>query len=92
MTLNAVTQFLHKTLWLTMFYQTKFGCKWTSRLGDIVQIVSFIHFYISPHCDLDIEDSDSIFLHDTPPHDNTPLYPVSLKMIEHFRRYHLDNL
>ena len=34
-------------------------------------------FHISPHCDLDIEDSVPIFPHDTSPHDNnTPPYKV----------------
>ena len=33
LTLNAVIKFSHKTLWLMMlYYQTKFGCKWTSSL------------------------------------------------------------
>ena len=46
--------------------------------------------YINPCCDLDIEDSEPIFLHNTLPHDNTPPYQIWLKMVERFRIYHLD--
>ena len=35
--------------------------------------------YVSPHCDLDTEDSEPIFLHDTSPHDNTPPYQAYKK-------------
>ena len=65
---------------MMLYCQTKFGCKWTSSLEDIVEIVIFCLF--NPHCDLDIEDSETIFLHDTPPHDNTPPYKVWLRMVE----------
>ena len=42
LTLNTVTQFLHRTHWLMMlYYQTKFGCKRTSCLEDRVEIVIF---------------------------------------------------
>ena len=42
LTLNAVIPFFHRTLWLMMMYcHTKFVCKWTSSLEDIVQIVVF---------------------------------------------------
>ena len=37
---------------------------------------SHIFYHISPCCDLDIEDSEPLFLHDTPPHNNTPPYQV----------------
>ena len=33
----------------------------------------------------DIKESEQIFLHDTPPHDNTPLYQVWLQMVQQFR-------
>ena len=62
-------------LWLMMlYYKTKFGCKQTSSLEDIVKIVVFDH--ISPCGDLDIEDSEPIFPHDTLPDNNTPPYQV----------------
>ena len=39
---SAVIQFFHRTLWFTMlYYQTKSGCKQTSSLEDIVEIVLF---------------------------------------------------
>ena len=42
LTLNAVIQFLHRTLQLIMlYYQTKFGCKQTRSLGDRAEIVIF---------------------------------------------------
>ena len=53
-----------------LYYQTKFGCKLPSSLEDKTEIVifwlykpSYFH-YISPHCDLDIEHSEQIFLQD----------------------------
>ena len=40
--LNTVNQFLHRTLWLIMlYYQTKFGCKWTRSSEGRVEIVMF---------------------------------------------------
>ena len=40
--LNTVNQFLHRTLWLIMFYyQNKFGCKWTRSSEGRVEIVMF---------------------------------------------------
>ena len=42
---------------------TKSGCKPTSSLEDTTETVIFD--YISLHCDLDIEHSEPIFLHDT---------------------------
>ena len=47
---------------------TKFGCKRTSSSKDIVEIVIFC-LYISPRCDLDIEDSEYFFLRNTLAHD-----------------------
>ena len=45
-----------------------------------------------PCCDLVLDNSESIFLHNTPPHDNTPPYQVWLKMVEWFRRYRPDKI
>ena len=43
LTLSAVIQFVRRTLWLIMlYYQTEFGCKRTSSLEDIVEIVIFL--------------------------------------------------
>ena len=42
LTLNEVTKFSHRTLWLMkLYYKTKCGCKQTSSLAGIVQIVIF---------------------------------------------------
>ena len=71
---------------MMLYYQTKFGSKQTSSLEDIVKIVTF---FLSPCCDLDIEDSEPVFVHDTLPHDNTPHYQIWLKMVVQFRRYRL---
>ena len=39
LTVDEVTQFLHKTLWLMMlYYQTKSSCKWTSRYSKKIVI------------------------------------------------------
>ena len=38
LTLSTVIAFFHRTLWLMMlYYQTKFGCKLTSRLEDAIE-------------------------------------------------------
>ena len=58
---------------MMLYYQTKFGCKRPSS----VEKSYFDH--ISPRCDLDIEDSQPISLHDTPPRDNIPSYQVWYK-------------
>ena len=51
------------------------------------------HFdYISPRCDLDLEDSQPIFRHYTPAHDNTPPYQVWLQKVERFKRYRPDKI
>ena len=75
---------------MMLYYQTKFGCKQTSSLQDILKRSYFD--YISPRCDLDIEGSEPVFPHDTSPHDNTPPYQVWLKMVEQFRRYRPDKI
>ena len=65
LTLNTVIPFFNRTLWLKMlYYQTKFGCNLTSSLEDTQEMVIF-RLYISPCCDLDIEQNEPIFLHDT---------------------------
>ena len=79
-----------------MYYQTKFGCKQTNTLKDI-QRKQLYFDYISPHCDLDIEDNALFslffflfFLHDTQAHDNTPTYQIWFKMVKWFRGYPAD--
>ena len=60
---QSYSNFNRTLQFLMLYYQTKFGCKRTSSLEDTTEIVIFDH--ISPHCDLDIEHSEPIFLHGT---------------------------
>ena len=46
--------------------------------------------YISPYCDLDLEDSIPILVHDTPAQDDGPPYQVWIQKVELFRGYLLD--
>ena len=57
LTLNAVLQHFHKTLWLMMMYhQTKCGWK---RISDTVEtVIDLVKFC----CDLDLEHSNQIYL------------------------------
>ena len=59
---------------MMLHYQTKFNCKPTSSLEDIVKIVIFWLNKLS--CDLDIEDSEPIFSHDIASSDNTLPYTM----------------
>ena len=73
--LNAVVPFFHMTLqFMMLYYYTKFACKWTASLEDIVKIV--ILDRISPRRDLDIEDSEAVILHNISSHENKPPYQV----------------
>ena len=75
----------------TLTYDVVLSTKvWLQTDQHIVEIVIFD--YESLRCDLEIEDSEPLFLHDTPPHNNTPPYQVWLKMVERFRRHYLDKL
>ena len=42
---------------------------------------------MSPHCDLELEDSKPIFLHDTMAHGDALPYQVRLRKIQQLRRY-----
>ena len=46
--------------------------------------------YVSPHCDLDLEDIKPIFLHDTLAQDDAPLYQVWLQNVQQLSRYQPD--
>ena len=65
---------------------------WLKQIKRLKDIVDSHFIYISPGCDLDVEDSRPILPHDTPVHDNTPPYQVCLHYIEQFRRYHPDKI
>ena len=56
---------------MTMYYQAKFGSKGASSSGGIVETVIFRLY--EPY-DPEFEDSQQIFLHDTPAHDDASPY------------------
>ena len=43
--------------------------------------------YMSPCCDLELEDSKPIFLHNTLAHDDTLPYQACLQKVQQLRRY-----
>ena len=45
-----------------------------------------------PHCDLDLEDTKTIFPHDSPTYENIPLYQVWSHKVEQFKKYHPDKI
>ena len=59
LTLKITTQFSYQTLQLMI----KFGCKKISSSVDMVETA--IYDYMSPHCDLDLENNKPIFLRNT---------------------------
>ena len=60
---------------MVMYHQIKFGCIEISSSVDMVETV--VSDYMSPHCDLDLEDSKPTFLHDALIHDDaSPYYKV----------------
>ena len=68
----------------------KFGRKKIGSSTDMVETV--ISDYMSPHCDLELEDSKPIFLHDTLANDDASPYQVRLQKAQQQRRNHLDNI
>ena len=86
---NRAIKSFHKTIHLMMMYHPiKFGSKKISSSVDMVETV--ISDYMSPHCDLELEDSKPIFLHDTLAHDNAWPYQDWLQKVQQLRRYHPD--
>ena len=84
LTLNAVINFFHRTLSVTMlYYKTKYGCKWTSSLEDIVETVLFWLFKPSLWLNLHIgspscggEVAVNVF-NKNKPNLSTPVYSVT---------------
>ena len=72
-----------------MCHPIKFGCKKISSSVDMLETVIFNH--MSPHCDLELEDSKSI-LHDTQVHDGASPYQVWLLKVQQLRRYWDEHL
>ena len=59
-------------LWLIMlYYHTKFGCKWTISLEDVINN-SHILIIKALAVTLTFKIVNQFFLYDTSPHDNTP--------------------
>ena len=59
---------------MMMYHPSKLGCKKISSSVDMVKTVIFD--YMSLNCDLELEDSKQIFLHDTLVHDVAWPYQV----------------
>ena len=68
-----------------MYHPIKFDRKEISSSIDMIGTV--ISDYMSPHCDLELEDSKPIFLQNTPAHDDTSPYQFDHKR---FSSYHPD--
>ena len=73
---------------MTMYYPIKCGCKKISSSVDTAQSVIFDK--MSPHYDLNPEDSQPIFLHDTLAHDDASPHEVWLQKVQQLRSYHPD--
>ena len=70
---------------MMMYNPLKFGCKKISSSADMVETVMFD--YMSPQCDLDLEDSKPISLYNTLVHDDPSPYQVWLQKVQQLRRY-----
>ena len=73
---------------MTMYHPIKFGCKKIRSSADMVETV--ISDQMSPHCDPELEDSKTIFLHDILAHDVASSYQVWSQTVQQLRRYHSD--
>ena len=73
---------------MMMYHIINFGCKTISKSVNMVETVIF--GYIDPNCDLELEDSKSVFLHDTLAHDDASPYQVKLQKDQQLRRYCQD--
>ena len=71
-----------------MYHPLKIGCEKISSSVDMVETV--ISDYMSPQCDLDLEDSKPVFLHDTLAHDYASPYQVWLQKVQQVRKCHPD--
>ena len=76
--IKTTIKFLHKTCQPGMMYHTiKFGGKTISSSVDMVETVIFD--YMSPPCDLELENSKPIFLYDTLAYYDASPYQVWLR-------------
>ena len=53
-------------------------------------VETVIFDYMSPHCDLDLEDATPTFLHDTLTHDDASPYQAWLQKVQQLRKYGPD--
>lgn len=77
----------HMTLWfILMYHPTNCGCKRT--LQQFSRLYSKnCHNYMKPHCDLDLEGRNAVFLLGTMAHDEPITTSIWVKKIQLFRRY-----
>ena len=73
---------------MMMYHPNEFCYKKISSSTDMVETV--ISDYMSPHCDLKLEDGEPVLLHDTLAHDVASPYQVWSQNVLWFRRYHPD--
>ena len=73
---------------MMMYHPIKLGCRKISSSADMVETV--ISDYMSPPCDLELEDRKQI-LDGTLAHDDASPYPVWFQKVQWLGRYHLDD-
>ena len=73
---------------MVMYHPINCGCKKISSSEDVVE--TLILDYMSPHYGPELEDSKTIFLHETLAHDDPLPYQVWLQKVQQLRRYHPD--
>ena len=81
LTLNTAIKSFCKTLsrWM-MHHETRSGCKRTSNSADIEKNSHILT--MSHHCDLDLEDSKSVFCYHTLAHNDVSQYQVWLQKVQ----------
>ena len=89
--IEETIKFSHKTLQLMMMLCTIHLNLVAKRSAVQCILQKQLNIYhMNPHCDLELEDSKQIFLHDTLIHDDASPYQVWLQKVQHFRRYYPD--
>ena len=64
----------------------KSGCK--KIISSVDKVKTAISDYISPHCNLDLENGTPIFSRDTVAHGAAPPYQVWLQKVQQLRRHY----
>ena len=65
---------------MMMYHPIKFGCKRIS--SSVAMVETVISNYMSPHCDLELEDSKPVFMHNTLAHEDVTPYQVWLQKVQ----------